>query len=720
MEEEARLEEEKKLQEARVERERQREEERVRFQQMIEILNQELLLKAESLEKWKSENWKAVKWDHYVSCDSIPNPSKEKAMNTYLTLSEEGKSCTSMKAALSNIKEWLELVDRIQQILSADGLPEPNTANADRYRQNLGRLQVLMMKCLDQVTLHYMGEADKHVDTETFNLLVEGGLDRKVKYGLWGNVVKDPRLKSFSFKEHFELTLEIPKPLLLADIAIRFIQVDFDPLSPQSPSYSCPPMTTRSNLSTAMSAISGSVMLDGDLDAPLPTEPSGGEGLLEVERSGMGSRTVCESSAVNMLEESERAISTTSQILRASEDADDAVGTMPSAITALSRTEEGAPMDISVTLSNPKGGVAALEEDEIDLRGFRPAVGPIFLQALELPPQPKSVNHWVVKRVLPDHPPEYVYPSVMPRPPPSAPGEEASVVQAPLPGSALWQSISITFKLPTPYIYPEEPQMARWDETEKLWRTKGLLNPQFDMTEETVSFQTYYFCPFAVMVDQYANMPYASWQLLPKGKDHTLLIIEGGIAQITVEIKGEKSTLVGPDPTDQPSLSHLLNQPMSAKQLIAALKSVGANFFPEPDAARYVSVTKKRYLIEVAVYRSMALASCAYGFQWSHWNGEVSPGNIILQVAEKNEKGVDEMVWRNYVGGRKSFRLQIKDDSDMLSLEKEEAFMYHPDLYIALQQEAPPEIVEAMKETSPIHYEAVQYWLNSTKIATFS
>lgn len=47
------------------------------------------------------------------------------------------------------------------------------------------------------------------------------------------------RLKSFSFKEYFELTLEIPKPLLLADIAVRVFQMDFDPLSPQCRTYSC-------------------------------------------------------------------------------------------------------------------------------------------------------------------------------------------------------------------------------------------------------------------------------------------------------------------------------------------------------------------------------------------------------------------------------------------------------------------------------------------------
>ena len=39
-----------------------------------------------------------------------------------------------------------------------------------------------------------------------------------------------------------------------------------------------------------------------------------------------------------------------------------------------------------------------VQEDEVDLRGFQPARGPIFLHALELPPQPKSINKWTVKK----------------------------------------------------------------------------------------------------------------------------------------------------------------------------------------------------------------------------------------------------------------------------------------------------------------------------------
>jgi hypothetical protein len=59
--------------------------------------------------------------------------------------------------------------------------------------QTTSRLQALILRRLDHSTLHYIGEAEKHVDNETFNLQVEGEIQRRLKFGLWGNVVKDPR-----------------------------------------------------------------------------------------------------------------------------------------------------------------------------------------------------------------------------------------------------------------------------------------------------------------------------------------------------------------------------------------------------------------------------------------------------------------------------------------------------------------------------------------------
>ena len=89
-------------------------------------------------------------------------------------------------------------------------------------------------------------------------------------------------------------------------------------------------------------------------------------------------------------------------------------------------------------------------------------------------------------------------------------------------------------------------------------------------------------------------------------------------------------------PLERPPLTHLLNQPMTTLQLMAALTKTGANFFPEGDAAKYVSITKKHHFVEEQMYRSMALASCGFGFQWSQWNSDVSPGKVVIRVAKGN------------------------------------------------------------------------------------
>ena len=39
-----------------------------------------------------------------------------------------------------------------------------------------------------------------------------------------------------------------------------------------------------------------------------------------------------------------------------------------------------------------------LEEDEVDLRRYRPAGGPIILSVLELPAPPKTVGQWTIRK----------------------------------------------------------------------------------------------------------------------------------------------------------------------------------------------------------------------------------------------------------------------------------------------------------------------------------
>ena len=48
--------------------------------------------------------------------------------------------------------------------------------------------------------------------------------------------------------------------------------------------------------------------------------------------------------------------------------------------------------------SEGEGGEGGDVSDEVDLRGFRPAGGPIMLQLLEMPPTSKSINNWTIRK----------------------------------------------------------------------------------------------------------------------------------------------------------------------------------------------------------------------------------------------------------------------------------------------------------------------------------
>ncbi len=52
-------------------------------------------------------------WEHYMSCDKIPHPTNEKALNTYLTLCEEDTSSPLIEDLLNNAAHWLKVSDLV-------------------------------------------------------------------------------------------------------------------------------------------------------------------------------------------------------------------------------------------------------------------------------------------------------------------------------------------------------------------------------------------------------------------------------------------------------------------------------------------------------------------------------------------------------------------------------------------------------------------------------
>ena len=70
--------------------------------------------------------------------------------------------------------------------------PPPTHTHTHTHTQTLSRIQTLIQSKLDVSTLHYLQQAEKHVDSETYNMRVEV-TSPHLTYCLWGNVVKNPR-----------------------------------------------------------------------------------------------------------------------------------------------------------------------------------------------------------------------------------------------------------------------------------------------------------------------------------------------------------------------------------------------------------------------------------------------------------------------------------------------------------------------------------------------
>ena len=81
----------------------------------------------------------------------------------------------------------------------------------------------------------------------------------------------------------------------------------------------------------------------------------------------------------------------------------------------------------------------------------------------------------------------------------------------------------------------------------------------------------------------------------------------------------------------------------------------------------------QRPLVELSVYQSMALASCAFGFQWSRWNSDASHSKVVLRVAQCSSAeattSADKLTWSTYLGGRKSYKMKVTEDGDEFTME---------------------------------------------------
>ncbi|XP_065646829.1 dynein axonemal intermediate chain 7 isoform X3 [Hydra vulgaris] len=253
----AKQEEEERLQKEKDERERKEreakekaerklleEKERGLHQDKINELNQLLEENNNILKQYKKSKLKTEKWEKYMLCEERPNISNYKEMNTFISLLSTDENMVNIKYVLEKCDLIVKLAkecgksaeDIMLENAIVEEMGEASLMSLQKYNELKDALHSLIIIKIDAVTKNLLEQPVNIIDSETLNITSENQ-SQSFKICLWGNTGKNPRVKQITFQND-KFTMELPKFMALADVALRVIYMKLDIFSIQCPTFS--------------------------------------------------------------------------------------------------------------------------------------------------------------------------------------------------------------------------------------------------------------------------------------------------------------------------------------------------------------------------------------------------------------------------------------------------------------------------------------------------
>lgn len=647
------------------------------------------------------ERRKNARWERYMLCDGSPDPTIQREINTYMNLWREVNDSYEINAILEESKLALRLINELIFILKDTPSDELSESEAAAYKATKCELQELLQGKLDLASHDMLLKATKLADPETMNLQKVVS-DSVITLCCWGNLSKNPRIKSFEFND-MGVTFEIPKVLSLSDCAVRILFTEYDHYSQLCRTYT--PRVKK-------------------YVEPTPEEKpaEGEEGEKKEGEEGEEKEEGEEGEKTDMEKED------TEDVLKELEDLgdDEEGGEKEEEATNLEPAE---PVEDEYELKTP--AVVEWEdfdgdEDVIDLRAYS-VMGPVFhLDLLQLPPQPKQAQDWVMTIIEGAQLTPLDYMVDVGGAPPSAQSnrennadsdshsEEKSKREEKPP-------ITISMKLPPRVYFCEEPQVARWDHDSKEWRLEGFSDHVFDEEKKMLTFKTSVFGTLALLQDSHINMPFQSWEIRPRGPNHAMFTLIAAIVEVELEIKDGDCQLVIPE--DRPELEHFRDKWIPTKEMIHLLKLAGIHVFPQQDSHKYVSVQSKNGITEERLYQQMAMTASTMAYSWSKWNAEVAnPSQIVFQGCEHLEdEPLLEEDWSLFLVTKlRTTNLKMTEFDEAFSEDYKDGTEFHADLYHMSLEITSDSGSERIRGSTYQFIDSVYTILSSVKVLTYA
>ncbi|KAM7115361.1 dynein axonemal intermediate chain 7 isoform 2-T2 [Molossus nigricans] len=273
-------------------------------------------------------------------------------------------------------------------------------------------------------------------------------------------------------------------------------------------------------------------------------------------------------------------------------------------------------------------------------------------------------------------------------------------------------------------IFFEQPMVARWDAEGKHWKTDGISNVVYKSEERLITFSLETFGPITLIQDTHINMPYQSWELRPLGMNNILLTVITIFTEIQIQIKEDLCMLTSIKLKNKTHPSVLEGKWMTPISFSIALKAAGVNIFPTEHSHFYVATNYKVPLVEMKVYREMALLSSAFAFAWSKWNTQCGSKKVVFKVSEhltKEEEPIENSNWTLLMfSGDRAQMLKIEEDSEKFSETLKEDTEFHSTLYHMVKDFASKEAMEKVRSSNCLFLNCVCQMLLLTRLFSYS
>ncbi|BFZ15946.1 hypothetical protein BsWGS_18985 [Bradybaena similaris] len=576
-----------------------------------------------------------AKWDRYMRCDGSPDPVNQREINTYISLREEDTSRDDAASVFEDSRMDLQLIRELDFLLLNS--PEDLMCEEERsiHKQTIDELRRLIMSKLDMATLQVMCDATVLAHKETGNLQYGQSIG-DITLCIWGNIMKNQRIRSFEF-EVFNYSFDIPKTLALTDCAVRILATRFDNYSPTSRTMA-PRLKVEAKLEL-LEAEAKDVKIgeDADKDPDATSKENTEEELVDKPSSMFKLNTTAASD--DELADDQRREDESLEVV--DEDYPDPP------------TPE--PAEYEEFLE---------EEDVVDLRAYS-ILGRIYhLDLLQLPPQPRIAGSWTITQLV--EPPkisflEYTADSARD----SITAKEGRNIEKP--------PISVSLVLPDDVLTLQQPRVAFWDPQREVWSNKAISEVTYTGDPPTVTFKIHNFGVLCLLEEKHINLPFSWWIMRPHAVNTAVLTIASPFVEIEIEIKNELCCLSGPK--IRPELTSIRDHWVTPSELIQMMTNAGLNFFPSEDSLKFVNVQRKNPLIEERSYQQMALTASAMAFTWSKWNqhGTNSDEIVFMGAEALADEPIPEDAWSAFVATKTRVTTYTDTESDDHSAIREKS-----------------------------------------------